>query len=148
MASTPAASKTDQTADGFAAVESGLRAVLEPLRPWLTATRDGPGDLALEVPGLEGKPWGYVAGLRRGKRYVSFYLMPVYASPDLAASMSPGLRRRMQGKACFNFTKVDDVLFAELGRLATAGLEPFVAEAKRMAAERAAPRRSAAKARP
>ena len=29
----------------------------------------------------------------------------------------PELRRRMQGKACFNFTRVDEALFAELATL-------------------------------
>jgi hypothetical protein len=70
--------------------------------------------MTLELPGYEGKPWGYVAGTRLGKRYVSYYLMSVYAQPDLVASMSPGLRRRMQGKSCFNFAKLDESLFGEL----------------------------------
>ena len=69
-----------------------------------SATKDGPDGLTLEVPGLEGKPWGYVAGTRLGKRYVSLYLMPVYAFPDLDEALSPELRRRKQGKSCFNFT--------------------------------------------
>ena len=98
----------------FAAVDRRLRQILEPFRSQLEVTRDGPAGMAVEIPGLEGKPWGYVAGVRPGKRYVSFYLMSVYASPELMASMSPELRRRMQGKACFNFTKIDEPLFAEL----------------------------------
>ena len=28
--------------------------------------------------------------------------------------MSPALKKRMQGKACFNFTAIDDDLFDEL----------------------------------
>ena len=86
--------------------------------------------MALEVPGLEGKPWGYVAGTRVGKRYVSFYLMPVYASPQLNASVSPELRKRMQGKACFNFTKIDENLFAELEELTARGILGFRAMAE------------------
>ena len=34
--------------------------------------------------------------------------MPVYGLPELLADISPELRRRMQGKACFNFTRVDE----------------------------------------
>jgi hypothetical protein len=101
----------------------------------------GPGGLVLEIPGLEDKPWGYVAGVRPGKRYVSFYLMPVYALPELAALISPELRRRMQGKSCFNFTTVDETLFAELARLTEAGLEPYLAMASDVAA-RTSPARS------
>ena len=47
----------DTKTAGFAAVEARLRQILEPLRAKLVATRDRPGDLALEIPGLEGKPW-------------------------------------------------------------------------------------------
>jgi hypothetical protein len=54
----------------------------------------------------------------------------------LMASMSPELRHRMQGKACFNFTKIDEPLFAELGRLMEAGLEPFIETARKADLER------------
>jgi len=67
-------------------------------------------------------PWGYVAGTRIGKSYVSFHLMSVYTDPELMASMSAGLRRRMQGKSCFNFTKVDEPLFAELEKVTAKGI--------------------------
>jgi hypothetical protein len=117
-------------------VHQRLRGLLEPYRAGLTVTADGPGGLTLEVPGLEGRPWGYVAGTRLGKRYVSFYLMPVYADPALSASVSPALARRRQGKSCFNFTTVDEVLFAELGELAARGIPGFRATAEAVAAAR------------
>ena len=118
------------------AVHQRLRGLLEPYRARLTVTADGPGGMTLEVPGLEGKPWGYVAGTRLGKRYVSFYLMPVYADPALSASVSPALARRRQGKSCFNFTTVDEVLFAELGELAARGIPRFRATAEAVGATR------------
>ncbi len=123
----PPTERRERAMSDFAAVDGRLRAILEPLRSRLVATRDGPDGLTLEVPGLEGKPWGYVAGNRHGKRYVSFYLMSVYARPDLLESMSPDLRRRMQGNSFFNSTAVDEPLFAELARIAEAGLEPYLA---------------------
>jgi hypothetical protein len=126
----------DRKAAGFAAVEARLREILQPLRSRLIATRDRPGDLALEIPGLEGKPWGYVAGIRRGKRYVSYYLMSAYADPKVMESMTPELRRRMQGKSCFNFTHVDEPLFAELARITETTFEPHVAYAKQVDAAR------------
>src|SRR5947199_10705383 len=46
-------------------------------------------------------------GVRRGKNYVSVYLMSVYASPKEVQVMSPELKKRMQGKSCFNFKAVD-----------------------------------------
>src|SRR5262245_49954497 len=59
------------------------------------------------------------------KDYVSYHLMPVYASPALRKKMSAELGKRMQGKACFNFNRVDAKLFAELDRLTEAGFEGF-----------------------
>lgn len=67
------------------------------------------------------------AGVRLGKRYVSYHLMCVYLNPDLLASLSPELRRRMQGKSCFNFTRVDEGLFDELADLTARGRELFAA---------------------
>jgi hypothetical protein len=118
------------------AVHDRLRGLLEPYRAALSVTADGPGGLTLEVPGLEGKPWGYVAGTRLGKRYVSFYLMPVYAEPALARSISAALAKRRQGKSCFNFTTVDEALFAELADLAARGIPGFRATAEAVAATR------------
>ena len=109
------------------AVHDRLRAILEPYRDGLVATKDGPAGMTLEIPGLEGKPWGYVAATRLGKRYVSFYLMGVYASPEVAATISPQLKRRMQGKSCFNFATIDEDLLRELAEL-TARAVPAVRE--------------------
>ena len=120
----------------FAAVDRRLREILAPLRSRLVATKDGPDGLALEIPGLEGKPYGYVAGIRVGKRYVSYYLMAAYAFPDLTAGMSPELGRRKQGKSCFNFTAVDERLFAELEGITLAGFERYLALAAEVANEK------------
>jgi len=121
----------------FGTVAGRLREILEPYRGRLVATKDGPDGLTLEIPGLEGKPWGYVAGTRLGKRYVSLYLMPVYAFPDLVEALSPDLRRRKQGKSCFNFATVDESLFAELAGVMAAGFERYLALASEVDAARA-----------
>lgn len=65
---------------------------------------------------------------RIGKRYVSYHLMAVYAYPDLLNDISPGLKKRMQGKSCFNFTHVDEQLFEELKGLTERGYERFKQE--------------------
>jgi hypothetical protein len=64
-------------------------------------------------------------GVRLGKNYVSFYLMSVYASPDMLKNTSPELRKRMQGKSCFNFKEVDKKLFGELKALTKDGAAKF-----------------------
>jgi hypothetical protein len=60
-----------------------------------------------------------------GKRYVSYHLMCVYMAPDLLEAMSPELRKRMQGKSCFNFTRVDEGLFDELSAITARGRELY-----------------------
>ena len=46
----------------------------------------------------------------------------------LLEAMSPDLRKRMQGKSCFNFTKVDVALFDELSTITAKGRELFAVE--------------------
>lgn len=66
-----------------------------------------------------------VAAVRMNKNYVSYHYMPVYAFPDLIKGLSPALCKRMQGKACFNFTTIDEGLFAELAELTPKGFARF-----------------------
>jgi hypothetical protein len=104
------------------AVFDRLAAIFAPYRSTLIAKADEPGDLSLETPPSTAYPSGLFFGaVKIGKRYVSFHLMPVYVHPDLLDEMSPELRKRMQGKSCFNFTRADDGLFAELEALTAAG---------------------------
>jgi hypothetical protein len=56
-----------------------------------------------------------------GRAYVSFHLMPLYWDPSLIENISPQLKKRMQGKSCFNFTSPDPALFRELGKLTGKG---------------------------
>src|SRR5262245_62194425 len=65
----------------------------------------------------------WFGGVGIKKRYVSAHLMPVYESPDLLKGVSPALKKRMQGKSCFNFTRVDTELLEEFERLVAAGEE-------------------------
>jgi hypothetical protein len=108
------------------AVFAGLAGIFAPYRSRLIAKRDEPGDLSLETPPSSRYPKGlYFGAVRIGKRYVSFHLMPVYTNPELLDGISPALRKRMQGKSCFNFTKPDEALFAELRELTAAGFRRF-----------------------
>ena len=59
------------------------------------------------------------------KNSVSFHLMPVYVNPDLLETISPELKKCMQGKSCFNFKKPDKKLFKELARLTKAGMTDY-----------------------
>ena len=118
MAGAPASARD------YPAVATRLRAIIEAHADGLLFAVSPDGAVKLEKP-PGGHPWDYVAGTRIGKSYVSYYLMPVYGMPELLAGVSPELRRRMQGKACFNFTRIDDALFEELATLTATGIELF-----------------------
>jgi hypothetical protein len=94
----------------------------------MIVAKDGPAGLVLHAPIPHpwdpGKPMWFGA-VQPMKNYVSYHLMPVYGSPALAATISPELKKRMQGKSCFNFKTVDAALFAELGVLTAAGADVF-----------------------
>ena len=66
-----------------------------------------------------------IAWVQVGKNYVSFHHMGVYARPDLLKGVSKKLKARMQGKSCFNFSLVDEPLFAELEALTIRAFEAF-----------------------
>jgi hypothetical protein len=123
-----ASSKTSTPKDkpDFAAIFSALRGMLESFQPEIATQTDKPGDYHTEIPGLfhRKKPL-YFAGIRTGKNYVSYHLLPVYYNPDLNKRISPELKKRKQGMACFNFTSVDDARFAELSKLTALGLKMF-----------------------
>jgi len=65
------------------------------------------------------------AAVRKGKRYVSYYLLSLYLEPGQLDGLSPELRKRMQGKTCFNFTQVDDALLDELDELTDRGRDLY-----------------------
>ena len=123
-----AKTKTRKTAPRgeFSGVFRELRAILEPMGSELVINQDTPSAYYVDTPGvvIRGKPV-FFALVRLGKNYVSYHLMPVYASPDLQKQISPALRTRMPGKSCFNFTHSDPAAFSELARLTRAGLERF-----------------------
>jgi len=101
----------------FQVIFNRLKPILKKYEAQLVLTMDKAGNYSLDThKQFKGKPV-YFGGVHIKKNYVSFYLMPVYANPDLLSDISSGLRKRMQGKSCFNFKKVDEALFAELERL-------------------------------
>ena len=110
----------------FAEVFTALRELLAPYEDRLAFKTSSSGYVYLEsrTPIYKNRPM-FFAAVRTGKNYVSYHLMPVYACPDLGKEVSPALKKRMQGKACFNFAAVDPELFAELARLTETGYHKF-----------------------
>lgn len=71
------------------------------------------------MPKLKKPLW--IGGVQIGKNYVSYHFMPVYMAPRLLETVSVELKARKQGKACFNFSTIDEPLFAELAALTARG---------------------------
>jgi hypothetical protein len=105
---------------------ASLRNILRPHAKRFSVQADKPGVYMLETrnPIDRGRRM-FLAGVRQGKNYTSFHLMGVYGCPELLNDASPELKRRMQGKSCFNFTQVDNELFEELAGLTAVALERF-----------------------
>ena len=92
----------------FASVFAVLQPVLAKFARRLSVKTDTPTEYTLltksasPFPQHKGQPL-YFGSVRLGKAYVSFHLLPLYMCPELTKAISPALKKRMQGKACFNF---------------------------------------------
>jgi hypothetical protein len=113
----------------FAAVFAVLKPVLASYANRLAVKADTPIEYALVTkspspfPQHKGHPMDF-ASVRLGKAYVSFHLMPM--SPPLMKSVTPALKKRMQGKTCFNFkTEPEPDLLADLTRLTAAAFNEW-----------------------
>lgn len=108
----------------FAGVFTELRSIMLGVADELVIVRDRPGDLHIDTRHVmkNGKPL-FFGAVNIKKRYVGYHLMPVYVNPVLLGDASAGLRARMQGKSCFNFTRTDPSLFEELALLTKAGYD-------------------------
>ena len=79
---------------------------------------DAPGNLYVELPPASPKDKPkFFGAVQTKKSYVSYHLMPVYEDPELLSGITDALRKKMQGKSCFNFSEVDAALFKELDAL-------------------------------
>jgi hypothetical protein len=93
----------------FATLRDELILRLRRAAPGMRTVTQGEGGVSMTSdwcsPLKPGEPMWF-GGVRVGKAYVSYHLMPVYGCPDLVRDMPDELRRRMQGKSCFNFKSI------------------------------------------
>ena len=110
----------------FNQVFQDLKAVMQPYEKELVLKKDEADNYYLNVHfKREDGYQGAFGGVEVKKNYVSYHLMPVYAYPELLETISPTLKKRMQGKSCFNFTKTDAEMLKELEGLTRKGFEAF-----------------------
>ncbi len=111
---------------GSLATFAALRTILAEFDGKLRVTKDWPGNyevVSLE-PTYKGKPM-YFGAVIIQKNYVSFHLFPFYMCPEMEKELSPELKAHKQGKACFNFTEPDLLLFVQLAALTVSGYRLF-----------------------
>ncbi|MFC3095598.1 hypothetical protein DRW07_08230 [Alteromonas sediminis] len=103
-----------------------LREILFPYKNGMVVATDNTENFYLNTHHvMKNKKPMYFGSVKINKRYVSFHLMPVYVFPELLEGISPELKKRMQGKSCFNFKATDEKLFQELKALTHAGYEKY-----------------------
>jgi hypothetical protein len=118
--------------DDFPIVFDQLKSILKVYAQNLTVKADTADSYYLDGPYSEKwKKEVFFGSAQIKKNYVSFYLMPVYMYPELLKDISPQLRKRMQGKSCFNFKKAEPALFKELAALTRQAAEKFQQENKK-----------------
>lgn len=109
-----------------------LRHVFETLKPILTqhagemiVLEDTPARYALNTRAVttNGLPL-FFGAVEIKKNYVSFHVFPVYMFPELLDGIGD-LKKRMQGKSCFNFKKIDDAQVEGVRSLVAAGHDRF-----------------------
>ena len=99
-----------------------LKTIMKTVEKQLVLKCDEPGRYYLDTHRVRAD--GYVfafGGVEIEKNYVSYHLMPVYTHPELLEDVSATLKKRMQGKSCFNFTKIDADVLKELEALTVRG---------------------------
>ena len=111
---------------------AALRQVFETLKPILTehagnliVLEDTPARYTLNTRAVtaSGQPL-FFGAVETKKNYVSFHVFAVYMFPELLDGIGD-LKKRMQGKSCFNFRKVDEAQVAALRSLVAAGHDRF-----------------------
>jgi hypothetical protein len=111
------------------ATYAALKALFAPYASRLSVTADDETTYMLDAAySSVMKRAMFFGGVRYGKNYVSLHLMPVYTNPELLSPISDRLRKRLQGKSCFNFNQPEPDLFADLALLINASFKKFEAE--------------------
>jgi hypothetical protein len=109
-------------------VFQALRTVLEPYIAEMNVVQDNERGLYLNTRTMmkNGQPL-FFASIAINKNYVSFYVFPVYMYPDLVDGFGT-MKKRMQGKSCFNFRKVDSDQVEKMRALVKAGYDRLKTE--------------------
>ncbi|MBX2845874.1 MAG: hypothetical protein KTR13_06625 [Saprospiraceae bacterium] len=82
-----------------------LRKVLSSFDNGLEIKKDAPDYYYLNTNKKVKDKTMFFGAVQIRKSYVAYHLYPVYTHPELLDGISEDLKKRMQGKSCFNFKK-------------------------------------------
>ncbi len=119
------AKKAPAKADGFGPVFTQLRGIMAAHGPALAVKADTEANYYVNSTKPYNKKDLFFGAVQWKKNYVSYHLFALYMFPELVKGLSPELKKRMQGKTCFNFATVEEGLFGELAALTRKGFQEF-----------------------
>ncbi|WP_315388354.1 hypothetical protein [uncultured Stenotrophomonas sp.] len=107
-------------------VFTALRNLLLPYRHRLLVVHDEDGHFYANCQNTDAKGKAQFFGaVKASGRKLVLHFMPVYDFPELLDNISPALKKRMQGKSCFNFDAYDPALLQELQTLIEQGVARY-----------------------
>jgi hypothetical protein len=111
----------------FIAVFNQLREIFKAYETVMKVTADTEDHYYLDTYKInpKNKQAIFFGAAKINKNYVSYHLMPVYIYSELLEDISTDLKKRMQGKSCFNFKEINEDLIGELKNLTEMGLHKY-----------------------
>ena len=104
-----------------------LKAILSSLGKGLEIKKDQADYYYLNTNQQIKKKDVFFGAVQIRKSYVAYHLYPVYTHPELLDQISDNLKKRMQGKSCFNFKKgITDEHLSELKELTEKSYQKYV----------------------
>lgn len=95
-----------------------LKTILEQYESNLTVLHNKSDNYYLNTPTtVTNKKPEFFGAVQNKKSYVAVHLMPIYYYPELLDNVNEELKKKMQGKSCFNFNDIDNKLLEELNSL-------------------------------
>lgn len=124
------AKKVDVKSDNKAEIFQQIRSVMVNFSPPLTIIKDT--EKGFEM--VSNKSMVFM-GKKRDNMYfgsiliqggfVGFYLMPIYAHPDLIQKLGPDLKKLLKGKSCFHVKKIKQDLLKQIKEAMEMGIECY-----------------------
>ncbi|WP_350293992.1 hypothetical protein [uncultured Croceitalea sp.] len=103
-----------------------LKSILKEYEGQLSLAHDKSTNYYLNTSANEKNKKGeFFGAVQVKKSYIAYHLMPVYYNPELLDSVSEDLKKRMQGKSCFNFNQENKELLKELAEITKTSFEHY-----------------------